>query len=187
MYVYFERLLLLASTLQAPEANVNHSTATYEDDEGDEEKDVGFASLDEPTEPPKENDPPISHKKIYDEVPEVLKNKAHENIDKDMLFFLSLVPEFQTLEPDLQLDVKIELLQVIKRAQQINRQRSLENGSSVSMPNGSSFQQGGPYHQRTAGPHSVHGSFPTSGPQTLQGPQPTHNPLHTQGPQPTKK
>lgn len=89
-----------------------------------EEAEGNPTSFDGPTRLPEEKKPQASVEKVQEEeLLELLRNKAHQEIDADQLFFASLVPEFKKLKDDQKIDVKIELLQVIRRAQQLSKEK----------------------------------------------------------------
>lgn len=181
-YLYFDQLLFLTSTLQKRETTGNYSAPITDEEEPDNEEYEGNpTNLCEPTRPPKEKKSKTNVKQNYEQqLVEVLKSKANEQIDDDKLFFASLVPEFKKLKDDQKIDVKIELLQVIKRAQK-SHQRSSENGSSVPLNNVFQQYNAVPYMPHTVGPHSAQGSLPVPGPSCFQRSCSTPSPVPTQG------
>lgn len=93
-----------------------------------EEAEGNPTSFDGPTRLPEEKKPQASVEKVQEEeLLELLRNKAHQEIDADQLFFASLVPEFKKLKDDQKIDVKIELLQVIRSSCRRRSNHSMED------------------------------------------------------------
>lgn len=120
-YIYFDQLLFLTSIPR--QRNTLDDLLASRSDE-DEEIEGNATNSQGPTRLPKENKPQtIVDKSHEEELLGLVRNKTHQEIDADQLFFASLVPEFKKLKDDQKIDVKIELLQVIRRAQQLSKEK----------------------------------------------------------------
>ncbi|XP_066945212.1 uncharacterized protein [Macrobrachium rosenbergii] len=117
-YMDFDHLLCLTSTRDERPTCSNYPSPQCDQDEVLEEgtSEVTPTKLATILKPQKQRE--------IKELIDVLKKKAHEDIDEDKSFLLSLLPKFQKFSDDQKFEAQIEILKILRRLQQKSTQES---------------------------------------------------------------
>ncbi|XP_066946044.1 uncharacterized protein [Macrobrachium rosenbergii] len=125
-YMDLDHLLCLTSTRDERPTCSNYPSPQCDQDEVLEEgtSEVTPTKLATILKPQKQREIKENTKKSYEELIDVLKKKAHEDIDEDKSFLLSLLPKFQKFSDDQKFEAQIEILKILRRLQQKSTQES---------------------------------------------------------------
>ena len=118
-YIYFDQLLFLASTFNERETTSNYSVSENNEDNDHSECDIPTSGAENICQrPEKQRKTTDRPKKSYEEqLIDVLKSKANEDVDEDKAFLMSLLPKLGKFNEEQRFEAQMEIMKVIRNVQ----------------------------------------------------------------------